>query len=76
MAEISRDPAAIRAGIERARQEVEQSVQDLRSTVTQTLSWRAFVRRHPVAVFSGAAALGMILAGATTKKNFFFSESR
>ena len=44
MAETSRDPAAIRAGIERARQEVEQSVQELRATVSRTLSWRAFVR--------------------------------
>ena len=65
MAEISRDPAAIRAGIERARQEVEQSVQDLRATVTRTLSWRAFVRRHPVVVFSSAAAVGLLLARAT-----------
>jgi ElaB/YqjD/DUF883 family membrane-anchored ribosome-binding protein len=65
MAEISRDPAAIRAGIERARQEVEQSVQDLRTSVTQTLSWRAFVRRHPFAVFSSAAAVGLLIARAT-----------
>jgi hypothetical protein len=65
MAEISRDPAAIRAGIERARQEVEQSVHDLRTTVSQTLSWRAFVRRHPMAVFSGAAVVGLLIARAT-----------
>jgi len=68
MAEISRDPAAIRAGIERARQEVEQSVQDLRTSVTQTLSWRAFVQRHPLAVFSGAAAVGLLIARATQEK--------
>jgi hypothetical protein len=67
MAESVRDPAAIRAGIERARQEVEQSVQDLRKSVTQTLSWRAFVRRHPVAVFSGALAVGLVVARATSR---------
>ncbi len=68
MAETSRDPAAIRAGIERAQQEVEQSVQDLRTSVTQTLSWRAFVRRHPAAVFYSAAAVGLLVARATQKK--------
>jgi hypothetical protein len=35
--------------------------------VTQTLSWRAFVRRHPVAVFGGAFALGLIVARATSR---------
>jgi hypothetical protein len=67
MAETTRDPAAIRAGIERARQEIEQSVLELRTNVTQTLSWRAFVRRHPVAVFGGAFALGLIVARATSR---------
>ncbi len=67
MAEGNRDPAAIRAGIERARQEIEQSVNDLRANVTQTLSWRAFVRRHPASVFCGALALGLLGARATSR---------
>jgi hypothetical protein len=58
-----REPAAIRAGIERARQEIEQSMRDLR----RSFSWRSFVRRHPVGVFSGALALGLLVARATSR---------
>jgi hypothetical protein len=67
MSENVRDPAAIRAGIERARQEIEQSVADLRSNVSETLDWRNVVRKHPVAVFGGALALGIIVARITTR---------
>lgn len=67
MAESVRDPAAIRAGIERARQEIEQSVNDLRANVSHTLNWRTFVRRHPAGCFAGAAALGMLLARASSR---------
>jgi ethanolamine utilization microcompartment shell protein EutL len=67
MAETTREPAAIRAGIERARQEIEQSMNDLRANVSQTLSWRAFVSRHPIAVFSGAFLLGLVVARATSR---------
>lgn len=57
-----RDPAAIRAGIERARQEIEQSVTDLRASVSQSLNWRRYVRRHPRASFAGAVLCGLLLA--------------
>ena len=67
MAETGRDPAAIRAGIERARQEIEQSVSDLRANVSDTLNWRSMVRRHPVATFCGAALVGLVIAKATTR---------
>lgn len=67
MADSTRDPAAIRAGIERARMEIEQSVADLRANVEQTLDWRNLVRRHPAAVFAGAFAVGMIIARSTSK---------
>jgi hypothetical protein len=30
--------------------------------------WRAFVRRHPAAVFYSAAAVGLLVARATQKK--------
>jgi len=63
----SRDPAAIRAGIERARQEIEQSVSDLRANVSDKLNWRSFVRRHPVATFCGAAFIGLAIAKATSR---------
>ena len=67
MAETGRDPAAIRAGIERARQEIEQSVSDLRANVSDTFNWRSIVRRHPVATFCGAAAVGVLIAKATSR---------
>ena len=66
-ADTMRDPAAIRAGIERARQEIEQSVSDLRLNVSQSLSWRRFVRRHPAGCFAGAVACGFVLARMTSR---------
>jgi len=62
MPDKARDPAAIRAGIERARQEIEQSVNDLRANVSDTLNWRSMVRRHPGAAFAGALLMGLLLA--------------
>ena len=67
MAETGRDPAAIRAGIERARQEIERSVSDLRATVSDTLNWRSIVRRHPVATACSAAVAGLLIARATSR---------
>jgi ElaB/YqjD/DUF883 family membrane-anchored ribosome-binding protein len=67
MADMAREPAAIRAGIERARQEIEQSMSDLRANVSESLNWRTFVRRHPVAAFGGALAVGILLARATSR---------
>ena len=63
MSTVMRDPAAIRAGIERARQEIEQSVSELRANV----SWRSFVRRHPAGCFAGALVAGLIVARATSR---------
>ena len=67
MTDTSRDPAAIRAGIERAREQIEQSVSDLRESVSDTLNWRIAVRRHPVAAFSGALLIGILVAKATSR---------
>lgn len=67
MGENVRDAAAIRAGIERARQEIEESVNALRDNVSETLNWRSFVRRHPAAVFCGAVAAGLFLARVTAR---------
>jgi len=68
MAETTqRDPAAIRAGIEQARQEIERSVAELRADVTEKLDWRNFVRRHPGAVLGGAFALGLLLGSRRTR---------
>jgi hypothetical protein len=62
-----KDPAAIRAGIERARQEIEQSVAELQQGVAETLDWRAVVRRHPGAAVGGAFAVGFLIARWTTR---------
>ena len=67
MAEASRDPAAIRAGIERARQDIEQSMAELRQGVADSLEWRHVVRRHPAAALGGAFAFGLLLARWTAR---------
>jgi uncharacterized protein DUF3618 len=67
MADTGRDPAAIRAGIERAREQIEQSVNDLRANVSETLNWRSAARRHPVAAFGAALIAGLLIAKATTR---------
>ena len=67
MPENPRDAETIRAGIERARQEIEQSVNALRANVSDTLNWRSFVRRHPGATFAGAMVVGLLIARATTR---------
>ncbi len=61
MPESTRDPAAIRAGIERARQEIELSVADLRNEVTRSLDVRRMVRERPLVFLGGAFAVGFLL---------------
>lgn len=63
----SRDPAAIRAGIERARAEVERSVAELRTSVSETLDWRNFVRNRPGTALSVAVVAGLLVARATSR---------
>ena len=60
--EIDRDADQIRAGIERARQEIELSVTDLRNEVARTLDARRLIREHPLAALGGAFALGFLIA--------------
>jgi hypothetical protein len=67
MPENPRDAEAIRAGIERARQEIEKSMNTLRANVSDSLNWRSYVRRHPGATFAGAVILGLLVARATTR---------
>jgi hypothetical protein len=64
---MPKDPAAIRAGIERARQEIEQSVADLRQGVADSLDWRSMVRRHPTLTLGSAFAAGFLIARWTTR---------
>ncbi len=56
-----RDADAIRSGIERARQEIELSVTDLRNEVARTFDLKRMVREHPAAFLGGAFALGLFL---------------
>jgi len=67
MAQDPRDAAAIQAGIERARQEIEQSVNALRANVSDTFNWRSWVRRHPGASFAGALIAGFLIARITSR---------
>jgi hypothetical protein len=68
MADTSaRDPAAIRAGIERAQQEIERSMAELRQGVAATFEWRSIVRRHTAACLGGAAVAGLLLARWTSR---------
>jgi hypothetical protein len=67
MATVSKDPAAlrdaeeIRAGIERARREIEVSVSDLRDEVARTFDIGRWVVAHPAVAFGSALALGFAL---------------
>ena len=56
-----RDATEIRAGIEKARQEIELSVTDLRNEVKRTLDLGRWVREHPAAFLGGALTLGFVL---------------
>ena len=67
MPENPREAAAIRAGIERARQDIEQSVNALRANVSDSLNWRSFVRRHPGSCFAFALVAGLLIARATSR---------
>lgn len=56
-----RDAEEIRAGIEKARQEIEISVADLRNEVKRTFDLAGWVRKHPAALLGGGLALGFAL---------------
>jgi hypothetical protein len=51
----------LRDGIERARQEIEVSVADLRNEVRRQLDVRRWVLEQPAVFFGGAFALGFLL---------------
>jgi hypothetical protein len=67
MADTIREAAEIRAGIEKAREEIERSMADLREQVQDSIDWKRYVRRHPAAFFAGAVVLGMMVARATSR---------
>jgi hypothetical protein len=58
-----RSPAQIRASVEETRRELEFSLNDLQSKVTQITDWRSQLRRHKREVMIGAAVTGFVVGG-------------
>ena len=56
-----RSPERIRADIERARNEVVQSIGDLRVEVARTVDWRQWYARSPGAFVVGAFLVGFMI---------------
>lgn len=57
----TRDADAIRRDLERARNELANSVQELRVEVARTVDWREWYRRNAGAFLIGAFAVGFII---------------
>jgi len=57
----ARDPNEIRTEIERAREEIAQSLITLKSSVTEATDWKSYVRRQPLAFVGGAFAIGLLI---------------
>ncbi|MDX8152963.1 DUF3618 domain-containing protein [Patulibacter brassicae] len=59
----TRTPAEIRASLEEHRRELSNSIELLRSDVTELSDWRRQVQRHRTAVLVAASVGGFVLAG-------------
>ena len=57
-----RNPAALRAEIERTRAELATSVTALKQEVAQAADWREWVRKRPMLAVGAAFALGFVIA--------------
>lgn len=58
---VPRNPAALRAEIERTRAELATSVTALREQVTQATDWREWVRKRPLLTVGAAFMIGFLL---------------
>ena len=58
-----RSPAQIRASVEETRRELEFSLNDLQSKVTQITDWRSQLEAHKREVVIGAAVAGFVVGG-------------
>ena len=56
-----RDPAEVRAEIERAREQISASVEEIKREVAARTDWREWVRRRPYVFVGAALALGFVL---------------
>ena len=63
-----RDPAEIRAEIERTREQIASATQALRHEVAVRIDWREWVRRRPAFFLVGAFAVGFLVARRSTWK--------
>jgi hypothetical protein len=59
----SRSPAQIRSDIDRQRQDLGQSVDQLRTKVAEITDWRRQVREHRTQLIAGAAIAGFAIGG-------------
>jgi uncharacterized protein DUF3618 len=59
----TRTPQEIRASVETTRQELEYSLNDLQSKVTQLTDWKAQLAAHRKEVLIGAAVAGFLIGG-------------
>jgi hypothetical protein len=59
----TRSPQEIRASIERNRQELVGSVEDLRGKVRVLTDWRRQINEHRTAAIVGVAVLGFVVGG-------------
>ena len=57
-----RQPAEVRAEIERAREQIASSAEALRHEVAMRTDWREWVRRKPALFLMGAFAVGFFIA--------------
>ena len=59
----TRSPQEIRASVENTRQELEYSLNDLQSKVTQLTDWKSQLAAHRKEVLIGAAVAGFLIGG-------------
>lgn len=60
---MARSPEEIRASVEATRQELQYSLNDLQSKVTELTDWRSKLARHRKQVLIGAAVAGFVIGG-------------
>lgn len=59
----TRTPQEIRASVENTRQELEYSLNDLQSKITEVTDWKAQLAAHKKEVLIGAAVAGFLIGG-------------
>ena len=60
---MARTPEEIRLSVETTRQELEYSLNDLQSKVTEMTDWKSQLAAHKKEVLIGAAVAGFLIGG-------------